>query len=246
MNCEHGKRNTRCVDCYDLGVGGGSICEHRSRRYTCIKCNVGKAVCIHGKRRYRCVECDGEGVCEHKKVKEKCTICGNCEHNTRKDRCIICTPNTKELCISCRLFIVTKANDYLCSYCNVNKSKRNKTREMRVKELLDENKINYINNKEFSNECCLKYRPDFLIDCGSYFIIVECDEDAHSQYDKECEIIRMNNISVGVGLPVLFIRYNPDGRKVSKEEKEKVLIETINRCIGKEYIENIEPIYLFY
>jgi hypothetical protein len=30
-----------------------------------------------------------------------------------------------------------------------------------------------MNDKTFQNDCCLKYRPDFLFDCGSYFLILE-------------------------------------------------------------------------
>ena len=107
-------------------------------------------------------------------------------------------------------------------------------------------KFNFINNKQFQNDCCLKYRPDFIFDCGSYFVIVECDEDAHRQYDKECEIIRMNNISIGIGLPTKFIRYNPDKKGVPKQIKEDTLIDCVKRELEKDYLDDLQPIYLFY
>ena len=69
----------------------------------------------------------------------------------------------------CRLFYVTKRTNYLCSYCNPEKSKLVKTKENRLRDFLTKN----------NNDCCLKYRPDFLIDSDSYFIIIECDENAH-------------------------------------------------------------------
>lgn len=104
----------------------------------------------------------------------------------------------------------------------------------------------FTSDKTFINDCCLRYRPDFLFDCGSYYLIVECDEDAHNQYDKECEIIRMNNISSGLGLPTKFIRYNPDNKEFNKKHKENVLVNTIKENIDKEFIEDLLPIYLFY
>lgn len=232
MKCEHDKLKTRCVECYKLNQGGGSICEHERRRSNCTICNIGGEICVHKKRKIRCVECTP-------------TYNDNkCIHDIRKYRCVRCTSNTKEVCISCRLFRVLKQTNYLCSYCNENNKVR--TKENRVKELLDNYNINYINNKEFNNDCCLKYRPDFLIDCITYYLVIECDENAHNGYEKECELIRMNNISIGLGLPTKFIRYNPDKYGISQELKEKTLIETIGKYTGLEYINDIEPVYLFY
>ena len=93
---------------------------------------------------------------------------------------------------------------------------------------------------------CLKYRPDFLIDCNTYFLIIECDEFAHQQYDKECEITRMNNISMGLGLPVKWIRFNPDKDFISKNVKHKILIDTIKSYMNLDFLENLDIIYLFY
>ncbi|KAJ1559068.1 hypothetical protein HK405_012130 [Cladochytrium tenue] len=38
--CQHARRRTQCVDCYDLGFGGGSICVHRKRRDSCSVCRA--------------------------------------------------------------------------------------------------------------------------------------------------------------------------------------------------------------
>lgn len=121
-----------------------------------------------------------------------------------------------------------------------------KTKENQVRDLLLKNDIDFIQDKVLQNECCLKYRPDFTIDCGSYFIIIECDENAHSHYDKECEVIRMNNISSIVGLPIKWIRYNPDNKSVSKAQKEYALIQLIKSNMNKNFLHNLEVEYLFY
>ncbi|KAJ1555819.1 hypothetical protein HK405_012450 [Cladochytrium tenue] len=36
--CHHNRRKTQCVLCFDLGIGGGSICPHRKRRDVCSAC----------------------------------------------------------------------------------------------------------------------------------------------------------------------------------------------------------------
>lgn len=154
--------------------------------------------------------------------------------------------NESRRCNGCKLFYVTKKNNFLCSYCNTNKTKRKKTKEEDVKNLLIENNFNFIHDKKIINDCCFKYRPDFLFDCNTYFIVLEVDEDAHDSYDKECEIIRMNNISIGLGLPCKFIRYNPDNKNFKKKEKQEKLIEILNENLYKEMLDDIEVVYLFY
>ena len=146
----------------------------------------------------------------------------------------------------CRLFRVSKSNDYLCSYCDPVKTIKRKTRENRVRDLLNKNGIAFVQDVQFNNDCCLKYRPDFLIDCGTYFVVIECDENAHEQYDKDCEIIRMNNISSGLGLPTKFIRYNPDKTGIHIEEKEERLLEIVNATINQSYLSDLSVMYLFY
>jgi len=154
-----------------------------------------------------------------------------------------------KLCKSCNLIQVLKKNNYLCSsYCNPVKTKRVKTKENEVKKLLELNNIQFIHNKELSNECCYKYRPDFVIDCLYYYLIVEVDEDAHKSYDKECELIRMNNLQLSSELPTKFIRYNPDKKGIEKNIKEKELIETVKEWMKKDIkeLKTEEPVYLFY
>ncbi|KAI9325169.1 hypothetical protein DFJ73DRAFT_914069 [Zopfochytrium polystomum] len=38
--CAHNRRRSQCVDCYNLGQGGGSICIHRRRRVACEPCRA--------------------------------------------------------------------------------------------------------------------------------------------------------------------------------------------------------------
>jgi hypothetical protein len=147
-------------------------------------------------------------------------------------------------CTSCGLYRVVKKNDYLCYYCQP--TPRMMKKETKVKTLLEENNLEFVHNKQFKNDCCLKYRCDFLFDCNTYFVALECDEDQHSSYDKDCELIRMNNISIGLGMPTLFIRYNPDLPGFKVKQKHKKLLETLEKYLNMEVLEDPTPIYLFY
>ena len=149
-------------------------------------------------------------------------------------------------CRSCRLFFVQKKSNYLCSYCNPDTPTRQKTKEMAVKTFLEECNYTFIYNKKCNlDKSCQTYYPDFLIDCNKFFVIVECDEDGHKTYDKECEKIRENNICFALGLPCVFIRYNPDKKKVKMETKQKVLKSYIDYYTKKETSDNVVE-YLFY
>ena len=116
--------------------------------------------------------------------------------NTHKTEEMIDVKNPK--CTSCKLFRVDKGTNFLCVYCNPFSSKARRTKEAVIESLLTDNGIIFINNKQFGNTCCLKYRPDFLIKSSSYYLIVEVDENAHKQYPVECEMARMNLITIGL------------------------------------------------
>ena len=136
-----------------------------------------------------------------------------------------------------------------CYTCDPESTQRRKTKENRVRELLEEHKIEIVStDKSFTNDCGFRYRPDFLVDKGTFFLIIEVDEFAHLEgdYTPECEMIRMNNIIYGLGLPVKFIRYNPDNDNFTMDEKETRLIEEINKILEMNELDDIEIKYLFY
>jgi hypothetical protein len=153
--------------------------------------------------------------------------------------------HSKFNCINCGLqWRLYKKNQTLCSYCNP--TKRQKTKEEQIKKLLEKFSINFIHDKTFKNNYCLKYRPDFVIDCGTFYLILEVDEFGHISYPEECEIIRMNNIGYALDKPVKFLRYNPDNKNFTKQNKEKVLLEEIQKIMNQEFLDNPSPKYLFY
>lgn len=137
----------------------------------------------------------------------------------------------------------------------LNRSKLQK--QTRIKNLLDEYKINiYSYDKIVDFGICNKRRPDLVIDCKTHFVVVEVDENQHKYYNDECEKIRMLEILQSLGLPVIFIRYNPDTYKpklnsseFNLKYREKLLIECINTCminIPENEEHYLRIIYLFF
>ncbi len=91
-HCPHGKKQSSCVPC-----GGNGICEHKTNKHTCAKCNKGKGKrdwtkshCPHGKQKSFCIPCGGNGICVHQTQKYTCKECKGsslCEHNVQKYDC---------------------------------------------------------------------------------------------------------------------------------------------------------------
>ena len=59
-------------------------------------------------------------------------------------------------------------------------------------------------------------------------------------YLEECECIRMVNISQSLGMPTIFIRYNPDSYIINKKthnpssnRRKRILHNILNNCIDK-------------
>jgi hypothetical protein len=58
---------------------------------------------------------------------------------------------------------------------------------------------------------CSRRRPDLLLDMGSHIIIVEVDENKHTNYECICENKRLMELSKDLDhRPIVFIRFNPD------------------------------------
>lgn len=140
-------------------------------------------------------------------------------------------------CVSCNLFIVpTKKSK--CWYCKPPDEKHRRTKEYDLLEFLKSIDIPFEHNKSVG-KVCGDFRPDFLFDANTHFVVVECDEEQHRQYDERCEVVRMYNIYQSLGLPVHFIRYNPDKFKldgidtsVSKLNRLKMLENVLIKNIS--------------
>jgi hypothetical protein len=120
-----------------------------------------------------------------------------------------------KLCIGCQLLDVVDDKGY-CMTCdpkswNIIRLAKQKV----VRDFFNFHHMNYESyDRMLEHGCCGKERPDFIFDCDDHKIVVEVDEHQHEGHGYECERERMINISQLLGgMPVIFIRYNPDKYK---------------------------------
>jgi hypothetical protein len=144
-----------------------------------------------------------------------------------------------------------------CNTCDPTIQKiRQHAKENHIKDVLEANGIPFIHDKILEGTSCGRERPDFQIDCGSHFVYVEVDKYQHSSYACECEQTRMINLVEVRGMPVRFIRYNPDyyepikgQRRFTQEQKEKKLVEYLIHAMKHTPQEDgifANVLYLFY
>lgn len=147
-------------------------------------------------------------------------------------------------CLICNNFLV-KHNNIICSFCNPDSNI--KKYEKLIYDILLKNNIDFIYNKTISFEYL---RPDFLIKKDNFNIIIECDENQHSNYNKNNEIIRMNKIKEYLNSNCIFIRFNPSDfyinlkrKRISINKKNNELITLFQKLTN---IENITESYIYY
>ena len=211
--CIHNKRKENCKECH-----GSQICLHNNFRTYCRECN-GSALCEHGKK-ITCKICVGSACCEHGKIKYNCRECFGscfCEHGKQKSRCKAC--GGKSLCKTPLCETRARKNcEGLCARCFVythpdKPNARNyKTKERTVVDIVLAAfpSFTWVTDKKVQDGCSRR-RPDLFLDMGSHVIIVEVDENQHTEYDCSCENKRLMEISQDVGhRPIIFIRFNPD------------------------------------
>ena len=90
--------------------------------------------------------------------------------------------------------------------------KNYKTKEFSVVEYITNvfSDYTWITDKKIQEGCSLK-RPDLLLDLGFQVLIIEIDENQHSNYEEICENKRIMELSMDLcHRPVIFIRFNPD------------------------------------
>ena len=177
--------------------------------------------------------------------------------------------------------LVQEKYDGYCLFCYMNLfpdkpvSRNYKTKEYSVVEYV---KTKFPNHSwiadKIVNGGCSKRRPDLLLDLLYQIVIVEVDENQHTEYDCSCQNKRIMELSQDLGhRPIVFIRFNPDDyekegtnitscwgqdkkgicvvKKTKKDEwtqRLNMLEEHINYWINPANITNktIETIQLFY
>jgi hypothetical protein len=141
-------------------------------------------------------------------------------------------------CSSCDLPYKIK-KDAMCFNCDpITKEHRN-VREERVVDFLAERfaGVEYRHDGGLPDRFCseVKSRPDFFFDCGKHAVILEVDQHQHlkGDYTEGCELARQYSIVAAIGLPVRFIRYNPDAFSVDGKRVRAGLV-TRHKVLEKE------------
>jgi hypothetical protein len=238
---------------------------------TCLMCEKLPTYGIKGtKKAEYCVEHKPEGYVDV--VNKTCLMCEKQPHYgvagysaeycaTHKDKFMIIHPTKVKVgdfkeCAYCKNKIHYRQD--FCRSCN-NYNKTGKTfnrgkKELEIKLLLQENKIEF-KHDTIIPEGCSKRRPDFYINTNRGIIILEIDEHQHNRkgYTCECEVTRMKQIYMDCCVSnVLFIRYNPDayislkGRPYGKDKRENYLIEYLKDSMFKDSFQKLTVVYLFY
>jgi hypothetical protein len=217
--CIHKKRKARCREC-----NGTEFCIHKIFKTRCRECH-GTSFCVHNRLKTSCFDCKGGSICEHNKIRSRCVPCRGsqiCIHNINKLRCKDC--DGRLLCKTpmcetpmCETSVGKKYEGY-CLRCFVythpdKPNARNyKTKERTVVDIVLAAFPNFtwVADKKVADGCSRR-RPDLFLDMGSHVIIVEVDENQHTDYDCSCENKRLMEISQDIGhRPIIFIRFNPD------------------------------------
>lgn len=164
------------------------------------------------------------------------------------------------LCPKCQLW---RTFGKLCLYCKPNnklyKNAYKKSKELAIVKFLREElpDRDFNHNKSVGSHCTKDEKensnghlfPDIRFDCVFYHLIVEVDEHKHRGADYTCDKQRMYDIIAKLGLPCIFIRYNPD----SKESNKKLLLKKVKKYLeldikdGKVWDEfGFKADYMFY
>ena len=138
-------------------------------------------------------------------------LCDNCVPEEYKSE----LAGTCNKCGLSDLILDSENNCYLS--CSEIHKERIKYSETEMLKAFTNKKWEFVSDKTPDNGCS-KRRPDFVFDLGIGILIVENDENQHKSYPCECEQTRMIQIHQDYGgLPVHFIRFNPDKYKTNSK-----------------------------
>ena len=141
-----------------------------------------------------------------------------------------------------------------------------KKEELRIDAFLKENNILFKREHYIDFYCMNDTKTkkgayiDFVIIENNRIIFLEIDEDQHrfGDYSISCDMKRMTTIVESLALdgntmPTTFIRYNPNSYRINnktvkkpKEDRQKILLDTINEiCLSTER-KPLNIIYMYY
>ena len=197
----------KCITC-NLKQPAFNLPDQKKGLY-CFDCKEDGMIDVISKK---CITCNLKIPHFNLPDQKKGLYCGDCKKDgmidVKNKKCIGIDP----LCDQ-----QAKIQKY-CSRCYYSlhpdkASKRIKFRELEVYKFLQENfkDLNIIYNKHLKGDGqCLRDQPDFLIHLNHHSLIIECDENQHKYYNKECIIPRIHRIQEALNRNIIVIMFNPD------------------------------------
>jgi len=216
---------THCSECKSV-----NMIDINHNKFLCIICKKKQpSFGLDGKKTH-CKDCKKNGMTNNKYKGNKLCVCNsvqpvfNYPDQTEPKYCSKCKLDgmidiKNKKCVECNITRANSKNPLYrnhCVYCFVNKfpdekvSRNFKVKERYVKDFLEKEfpNIDITYDKIITNGCSSR-RPDFMIDLGYQVLIVEVDENQHSNYN--CENKRLMEISKDINhRPLYVIRFNPD------------------------------------
>ena len=165
-------------------------------------------------------KCEINGCLRHAKYNFKSMKVKFCKEHSLPDMIDVAHKRCKMINCDNMLNNLNKYQDY-CHNCFVHlfpdhelsrnfKTKEKAVREFILKEFIDEK---WETDSKIKDGCS-KRRPDLLCKKGNFAVIVEIDENQHTEYNTTCENKRLMEISQDLNhIPIVFIRFNPDDYK---------------------------------
>ena len=221
---------------FDITGGKGRFCvSHKTAEMVDVKnkrcehegCNIRRSYGKPGHQRSHCAKHRQKGMI--RRPNAKCSTCKelaiwgtnwipkHCEaHKTADEQNLVEQP-----CISCKLmYVLDKENK--CENCNPESfATARLAKQNALMAYLDANNLKGDSTDiTIDNGICGKERPDRVYDFGDKIVILECDEHQHKDRQCLCEQTRMVNIGQTFGgIPVYFIRWNPDDYSPENDKK---------------------------
>ena len=246
--------NGRCYECATLATCQGyqKVCGNKVASLNQVLCRS----CLFDADIWKEKKCKWPGcedtvkssfdVCYGHGGYKKCTACLAEGYQTQVCR----SYNLGNLCSTC---FISKYPDHELSL-----GFQTKRKELETKALLNDHFPTIFGHCNtivaFNQDGVLKRRfPDFYVRIGNTHIIIEVDENAHTQYDKDDERDRNRFFREALKGHLIFIRFNPDTKTIDKKNRDRVLVDTIRQKIEEaetsardENSACAEFVYLFY
>ena len=209
------------------------LCEHKG-------CQTSASYGNPGNSKTHCYPHRKKGMIRHSNA--RCESCKNpaiwginwipkrCEkHKISDDQNLV-----EQQCVSCGLlYVLDKENK--CENCNpISFLVTRLAKQNALMSYLDFNDLKgESTDKVVENGACGKERPDRVYDFGDKIVVLECDEHQHQDRQCLCEQTRMINIGQSFGgIPVYFIRWNPDDYSPEDDKKDPEEITKRHKLVG--------------